>query len=668
MATNSYTCKDAKKFILKKSTYVKAKRQRVCLVNCGHFPLMLNKVISPRPFILLTFGVLVGVLAAWWAAVGIMPFLLLSGAMFFVYFFLQRTFRQGSVLFFLFAGLGGAMMSNEMQRSAVPIDWSQWKNITGRIHKIKVKKDKYQCVVHTVIDEYAYALIVTVPKQCDRLIRPNDLISIPTNKIFQPRGATVPGGFNYRMYLENQRIGWVSYPRCDEIDLISKPSSSLQRLIFTMHTAFIDKINRVFREAASAALVQGILIGYKEEMASEQRTLFSAAGIGHVFAVSGMHVGMMYALCLPLLLFRYRRAWTRWALPMIALVLVWLFILAAGATPSAVRAGLMISLYELGKMSYLPADRWNILAAVAFFNLIIHPTVLFDIGFQFSYLALVGIFFFYPRLTATWLPRNTLAKGVMCLIYLSCSAQLVLLPLSLFYFHSFSPMFWLNGLVATLVVQCNFVISLLAVALEGIPNISFFFVGLVDYLFNFMEQCIAAIMTYSFAQVSFHPSAKWVLFSYAALSSVMVGLSYHKAKSVLKGICLFWICTIFVDLMYSTDELPVELTIFHQEEPVLQVSSGGRVYKEVDLSEGRLVDYYGTTVACLGTSGIADMPDVLVVVDDISAHQIAPFTTIDELVINKGLTYRTRKLLERHCNEYNIPYTHLSKSYFNRTL
>lgn len=191
-----------------------------------------------------------------------------------------------------------------------------------------------------------------------------------------------------------------------------------------------------------AALLSSLLIGYKDEMDADSLKAFSMTGTMHVLAVSGMHVGLIY---LALLLFftgktkgKLVRNWQG----LMIILLLWMYALITGLSASVFRAALMFSIIEAGRI-FLRRESFaiNSVLAAAYVQLLISPLNLIDVGFQLSYLAVLGILLIYPLLTAYYMPSNRVGAWVWQLSMVSVAATIGTFPVSLYFFHQFPLLF-----------------------------------------------------------------------------------------------------------------------------------------------------------------------------------------------------------------------------------
>ena len=142
-------------------------------------------------------------------------------------------------------------------------------------------------------------------------------------------------------------------------------------------------------------VLSALTLGYKGDLDKDIKQAYSVAGIAHVLALSGMHIGIIWFLLSVFLKFllRGRLKLLEWCL--VAMVL-WAFAFVVGLEASVVRAVVMCMLMGVGRLTGSKILSMNTLSIAAFFMLIYHPFYLFDVGFQLSFVAVASILAFYP--------------------------------------------------------------------------------------------------------------------------------------------------------------------------------------------------------------------------------------------------------------------------------
>ena len=186
----------------------------------------------------------------------------------------------------------------------------------------------------------------------------------------------------------------------------------------------------------SRAIAQALLIGDKSELKSEVKQVYSKTGTMHVLAVSGLHVGIVASILIFILYpIRIIKPEIKKYIDLCALVGVWLFAYICNWSPSVTRAAIMISFLLVGLAIFENYYGLNIWAAAGFILLIYHPKYIFDVGFQFSFLAVLGILMCYRPIVRYYYSPNKIGYYLWKMTAITLSAQVFLIPLLIYYFH-----------------------------------------------------------------------------------------------------------------------------------------------------------------------------------------------------------------------------------------
>jgi competence protein ComEC len=195
------------------------------------------------------------------------------------------------------------------------------------------------------------------------------------------------------------------------------------------------------------AVASALSLGYKNALDPDIKLAFSESGAMHVLAVSGLHVGIVYALSLWLFgLFRLRFV-NKFIAPILTLAVVWGFVFLSGFAASSQRAAIMLSLIALGGLMGSARGTFNKLSFTALVMLIAKPSDLTDIGFQLSFVAVASILYFQPHFEKVFYAKNKFLNAQIQLVNMSVAAQLGTGFLGIFYFHQFPNYFILTNLI-----------------------------------------------------------------------------------------------------------------------------------------------------------------------------------------------------------------------------
>jgi competence protein ComEC len=207
-----------------------------------------------------------------------------------------------------------------------------------------------------------------------------------------------------------------------------------------------------------------LVLGIRQSLDTELLEAYSAAGAVHVLAVSGMHVGLIFSLLQFLLgSIRKNRRFVHLYF-FLALLAIWFFGMVTAFSPSVLRAVVMCSVVLLGDWLGKKGNLYNSLGFTAFILLLFAPYMVMQVGFQLSFLAVLGIVFFQPKLASLFRPKTLLAQAIWNITTVSIAAQLATFPLTLYYFQQFPVYFLLANLwviwASTLVLYVGIVFFL----------------------------------------------------------------------------------------------------------------------------------------------------------------------------------------------------------------
>ena len=279
------------------------------------------------------------------------------------------------------------------------------------------------------------------------------------------------------------------------------------------------------------ATVGALTLGYKEELDKELKRHFQASGAAHVLAVSGLHTGLIYGLLVWLLTLggRFRpmheNTVARRAISLVIIGVMWGYAWLTGLTPSVVRAVLMVTLVEIGKMIYRKSLTINTIAAAAVLILIVRPTDLWSVSFQLSFAATTAIVLMVNRLPAMLTGR--IAAYFLGIIVVSVAAQLGTLPITMFYFKQVSTYFLLANLLVLPIATFLVPSGLATIALGG--STAGVFIGKITWALAWlMNHSVEWIESLPGSTISAHING-WMVGIYYILLCILYMLVTKKA-------------------------------------------------------------------------------------------------------------------------------------------
>ncbi len=232
--------------------------------------------------------------------------------------------------------------------------------------------------------------------------------------------------------------------------------------VASVQSALTARLERSGVSPRTLALCSALVVGRKDGLKRETRQAYNRAGAGHLLALSGMHLGIIYGLMYMVFIRLVRFSKWRWhALPLVLLVL-WGYTLVAGMPVSLVRAALMLSLMTAFSLMEYDTDPMHPLALAAIIILMISPRALLSVSFQLSFTA---VFF----ILALWRPLSDKFQGAnwaVRLLMVSCIASFGTMPLLAYYFHQVS---LVGPLFSLILIPLTTVIIYLTIAAMVLP-------------------------------------------------------------------------------------------------------------------------------------------------------------------------------------------------------
>lgn len=255
-----------------------------------------------------------------------------------------------------------------------------------------------------------------------------------------------PFEFDYEKYLNQKGIiaVFASY-KSSNLKIISAETDFFPKAVFTVRKSIDWKISELHNHG-TAALLRGLLLADRSMIDYDTRTEFVNAGVIHVLAVSGLHVG--YIVLIFVLLFNRFNIYFRFGLTILGLLI---FMVVTGMQASVIRATIMSIVVILCQFTGRDYNSVNSIALAALIILILDPLELFNPGFQLSFSAVLSIVLIYPHMSRainSWKIKSQSLKWLLMFFAVSFSAQIGTLPFTLVYFNKLS----LVALLANLLV------------------------------------------------------------------------------------------------------------------------------------------------------------------------------------------------------------------------
>jgi competence protein ComEC len=257
-----------------------------------------------------------------------------------------------------------------------------------------------------------------------------------------------PSQFDYKQYLAFHQIYHQVYLAPDKwIPLNAKAGSSLKRLALDVRRKLLKIYSDNNISGQELAVLSSLTLGYTDDIDEETQQAFAASGALHVLSVSGLHVGIVVIALSWLLFFLDKGKRNKIIKTLLLIIFIWVYALVTGLSAAVLRAAAMFTVIILGKAFLRQTNIFNAIAVSAVILLFINPYLIMEVGFQLSYLALIGIVAIYPWLHRQIYVKYWLPDKIWELTSVSIAAQLATFPLGLLYFQQFPNGFLLSNLI-----------------------------------------------------------------------------------------------------------------------------------------------------------------------------------------------------------------------------
>ncbi len=345
-----------------------------------------------------------------------------------------------------------------------------------------------------------------------------------------------PGAFNYERYAAFQHIFHNVYlKQSDWVLLKEKRIDWLDVFIFSTRSYIINALQKYLpHNKNELGIAEALLIGYKEDLDKDLVQAYSNTGVVHIIAISGLHLGLIYVMLV--WIFNHLPFIKRSSIIKVALILLclWFFSLLTGASASVLRSAVMFTCIVIGKNFFSQSSIYNSLAASAFLLLCYNPYFLWDVGFQLSYLAVIGIVWLQQPVYHLFYIKNKWLDKLWNMIAVTLAAQVITFPICIYYFHQFPNLFLITNLLAVPLSTIILFAEIFLVAFSWIKIIAFYtgkiIYGLV-WLMNFIIQTCNGFSFSLWDNIYANILSTWLLYLVVISACCWI---FYKSNSILR--------------------------------------------------------------------------------------------------------------------------------------
>ncbi len=408
-----------------------------------------------------------------------------------------------------------------------------------------------------------YGIVYLQKDSFTRLLHYGDEIIVKNNfnEIPSPKN---PDEFNYKRYLWYQEIYSSAYLKSEDWKPMHRNEA---HWFFNVSFWLRDHCRQAFEEfikdPREESVMEALVVGYRDNMSQEIQQAYASAGVIHVLAVSGLHVGILYLVLERLLFFMRKRKQLRRMQSFIIVLVIWLFAFVTGLSGSVVRAAMMFSLIALGKNWNLTANPFNIIASSALIILLWNPLLIMDVGFQLSYAAVISISAFVSHMN-WWMVRETkFGDFLWKTTSMSLAAQLGTLPLTTFYFHQFPTLFLLANIIVIPVSGVLLVGGIVLALVQWWKPVAIVIAFLLEKVEWLMNEFIVRLSNISFSVIKVGNFTWWQAAMVLIIIILLVQYFLHHRKSYFfLSLGLFFLLILSGALETFLNQRKKEVTVY----------------------------------------------------------------------------------------------------------
>jgi len=394
-----------------------------------------------------------------------------------------------------------------------------------------------------------------------------------------------PNEFDFRRFLTFKNIYHQQFLKANQIQFVAPPAR--RGFIYYSHrvrdwasTIITSTIKGEQNQAVAMALILGVTEGIDNELLSA----YAASGAMHVLAVSGMHVGIIYVIILYLFKPIKKYRWSPWLVAGLSIFLLWSFAFVTGLSPSVLRAVTMFSFVALAKPLGWRTNIYNTLATSAFILLLYDPYLIMSVGFQLSYLAVLGIVYLQKPLYNLWLIENRVGNWVWEITCISIAAQVATFALGMLYFHQFPVYFLVSNLFVIPLSTAVLIGGILLLAVSWLPPVADLIGWLLQVLIELLNGTVIITEKLPLSIISgIHLTTFQCWLIMGILFSLIMMLEYRKKK-------LVWLTTALCAVLVVSQLQHLDRNLNTQQFVVYSVSnhtaiewiSNGKSYYHAD--------------------------------------------------------------------------------------
>ena len=345
-----------------------------------------------------------------------------------------------------------------------------------------------------------------------------------------------PFEFDYAKFCGHNNLYYRQYLLRDQIRVYSKAKKGGLPIFERAHAWCMTQFDKSISDSTTCNLLKAMLLGDESGLDEQIKQSWSDTGVVHIIAISGGNI-MMFFAGISVLMFWIRNNKYAWLKYLIALPIVWFYVMISGGSPSAVRAVLMFTFLSASVFLQKEKNTLNQLFATAFVLLCFYPNWLFSVGYQLSFLAVLSIVLFHKYVYSWYNPKNKLKIFLWSIIAASISAEVLVAPLVVYYFHNFPVFFLVANAAGVLFMGLVQYIGMGIIGFYWLPSLAQLLGKIVTGFVCIFNNIILVLQ--SFSPTSFkelHLTVQELVIMYIAIWGICSIIIYQQKRSLFLGL------------------------------------------------------------------------------------------------------------------------------------
>lgn len=412
-------------------------------------------------------------------------------------------------------------------------------------------------------------------------------------------GSDNPGSFDYQKYCALQQIHYQSYlPENGYLKINPVINHSALFYLYKTRNYILTILRNAVPGTNEKSVAEALLIGYRDDLDKTLVQSYSNTGVVHIIAISGLHLAMIYGLLIWLLKPFGNKKWTNYTRSMIILFVLWGFSFITGGAAAILRSAVTFSFMLISNCLGYKNNTINALAASAFCLLAYNPFLLWDIGFQLSYAAVLSIILYSKHINNWFYFKNKLVRKLWELNAVTLSAQVLTLPIILYQFHQFPNLFLFTNFI---VVPLSGVILYAEILLIVVSpfNLLVNWMGKVTaFLISEMNGVIERTSRIPFALTENIPiSLVQAILLYAAIIALVYWF-LQKKKQAFYAVLSLLTATQILNCIYTYESTLQQKLIVYQipKQSIFEIYSGRKYFAWGSVDDNSLPNIFQRTI------------------------------------------------------------------------